>query len=113
MDHKETEPQFIKRVLSSAPEEAIFANTGSFGESTIMSLKVDRLMHILSSKKSLSPDGGETWTSTESLRDDKGNEIKGMNYSLVRLNSGNIAVENFAAGGIHPAADFKVEPGFV
>ena len=81
------DPDFVSLVRTCVPQEILFLHLGqTLG--AMIELSDGGLLSVSSAGRSISPDGGTTWTKTEPLRDTNGNNIPGGISHLIRLKSG-------------------------
>ena len=83
------QPEFESLVRARIPKESLFLHLGNTLGSMI-ELEDGSLLSVSSSGRSISSDGGTTWTAPEPLRDVKGRELPRRPENLVRLKSGGV-----------------------
>ena len=89
MEQNNMDSDFVTQVRSCAPKNRLFFHTGRKLDAMI-GLKDGSLMTVPTSGRSISLDGGLTWTDTEFVHDVDGNQIACGFRRLVRLKSGGI-----------------------
>ena len=83
------DPDFVDQVRSYVPEEVLFLHAGR-NLGAMIELKDGTLLSVSPAGRSISADGGVTWTEQEPVYDVKGRKLDGWLGHLLRLKSGGI-----------------------
>ena len=83
------DPDFVDQVRSYVPEEVLFLHAGR-NLGAMIELTDGTLLSVSPAGRSISADGGVTWTEQEPVYDVKGRKLDGWLGHLLRLKSGGI-----------------------
>ena len=110
MDYVNMNSDFARLVRSCIPEESLFVHI-SRNLGGMLKMKDGSLLSVSTSGRSISPDGGKTWTKPEPVRDMEGRQIEvGFHPCLLRLKSGGIG--GFYGGKSDSQKKYEMSPWF-